>query len=68
MEQNNQNQINLSQVSDIQLKAFAYDELGKIEMAQANLRLINQELSNRAKAASDASSNGVVNSDLPVVK
>ena len=46
MEQNNQNQINLSQVSDIQLKAFAYDELGKIEMAQANLRTINQELSN----------------------
>ena len=63
-----QTQINLSQISDIQLKAFAYDELGKIEMAQANLRLINQELSNRAKAASDASSNGVVNSDLPGVK
>ena len=63
-----QTQINLSQVSDIQLKAFAYDELGKIEIAQANLRLINQELGNRAKAASEASSNGVVNSDLPVVK
>lgn len=68
MEQNNQNQINLSQVSDIQLKAFAYDELGKIEIAQANLRLINQELSTRAKSAADASSNGVVNPDLPVVK
>lgn len=69
MEQTNQNnQINLSQVSDVQLKAFAYDELGKIEMAQANLRLINQELANRAKAAAGASSNGVVNPDLPVVK
>lgn len=69
MEQNNQNQINLSQVSDVQLKAFAYDELGKIEVAQANLRLINQELANRAKAAAaGASANGVVNSDLPVVK
>jgi hypothetical protein len=68
MEQNNQNQINLSQVSDIQLKAFAYDELGKIEVAQANLRVINQELATRAKTASGASSNGVVNPDLPVVK
>lgn len=68
MEQNNQNQINLSQVSEIQLKAFAYDELGKIEVAQANLRVINQELANRAKAANGASSNGVVNPDLPVIK
>jgi hypothetical protein len=68
MEQNNQNQINLSQVSDIQLKAFAYDELGKIEVAQANLRVINQELATRAKVASGASSNGVVNPDLPVIK
>jgi hypothetical protein len=68
MEQNNQNQINLSQVSDIQLKAFAYDELGKIEVAQANLRVINQELANRAKAANGASSNGVVNPELPVIK
>lgn len=67
MEQNNQNQINLSQVTDIQLKAFAYDELGKIEMAQANIRLINQELSNRAKAASATPSNGVGNPDLPVI-
>jgi len=37
-------------------------------MAQANLRLINQELTTRAKSAADASSNGVVNPDLPVVK
>jgi len=66
MEQNNQ--VNLSQTSDIQLKAFAYDELGKIEMAQANLRIINQELANRAKAASEASNNGIVNPDLPVIK
>ena len=68
MEQNNQNQINLSQVSDIQLKAFAYDELGKIEVAQANLRLINQELASREKATSRISSNGVVNPDLQVTR
>ena len=63
-----QNQINLSTVTDVQLKAFAYDELGKIEVAQSNLRVINQELANRAKAAAGASGNGVVNPDLPVVK
>jgi hypothetical protein len=68
MEQNNQNQINLSQVSDIQLKAFGYDELVKIEMAQANMRLINQEIATRAKITSGASSNGFVNPDLPVIK
>jgi hypothetical protein len=68
MEQTQNNQINLSQVSDVQLKAFAYDELGKIEVAQANLRMINQELANRAKAASGATANGVVNPELPVVK
>jgi hypothetical protein len=68
MEQNNQNQINLSQVSDIQLKAFAYDELGKIDMAQANLRLINQELASRAKVTSGISSNDVVNPDLQVIR
>jgi hypothetical protein len=62
MEQNNQNQLNLSQVSEIQLKAFAYDELGKIEMAQSNLRILNQELNNRAKSvAADPSINGSVN-------
>lgn len=66
MEQNNQ--VNLSQTSDIQLKAFAYDELGKIEMAQANLRIINQELSARAKAASGPSNNDIVNPNLPVIK
>jgi len=66
MEQNNQ--VDLSQASDIQLKAFVYDELAKVEMAQANLRIINQEIANRAKSAADSSSNGVVNSGLPVIK
>ena len=46
-----QNQVQINQLSDIQLKALAYDELGKIEQAQGNLRVINTELSNRAKAA-----------------
>lgn len=44
-----QNQVQLSQLSDIQLKALAYDELAKLELAQSNIRAINQELANRAR-------------------
>lgn len=54
-----QNQVNLSQLSDVQIKALAYDELAKVEFAQANLRALNQELANRAKNASNANSNGL---------
>ena len=63
-----QNQINLSQVSDIQLKAFAYDELGKIEMAQNNLRIINQELASRSKTIVSPINNAFINTDIPLVK
>lgn len=55
MEQNNQ--VNLSQLTETQLKAFAYDEMGKIEMAQNNLRILNQELTRRqsvSKVANDS--------------
>lgn len=46
-----QTQINLSQLTEIELKAFAYDELNKLESAKNNLRIINQELANRQAAA-----------------
>jgi|APGre2960657373_1045057.scaffolds.fasta_scaffold373920_2 hypothetical protein len=59
-----QNQVQINQLSDIQLKAIAYDELGKIEQAQANLRVINTELANRAKAASQT----VVDNNPEIVK
>jgi hypothetical protein len=61
-----QNQIDLSQVTDIQLKAFAYDEMGKIEASQANLRVINQELAKRMRAANSANTQSV-NPDAPLV-
>lgn len=32
-----------------QLKAFAYDQLVDIERAQANLKIINEELAKRSK-------------------
>lgn len=53
-----QTQINLSQLTEIELKAFAYDELNKLESAKNNLRIINQELLNRqATANSNISQN-----------
>ena len=61
-----QNQIDLSKISDIQLKAFAYDEMGKIEASQANLRIINQELGKRMREA-NAASVQANNPDAPVV-
>ena len=68
MEQSNQNEIILSQISDIQLKAFAYDEISKIEMAQANLRIINQEINARMKLSVNVSNDVFNNSGLPVLK
>jgi len=59
-----QNQVQINQLSDIQLKALAYDELGKIEQAQGNLRVINTELSNRAKAAQQ----GTVDNNPEVIR
>jgi hypothetical protein len=42
-----QNQVNLSQFNINELKAYAYDELIKINVANNNLRILNQELSQR---------------------
>ncbi len=42
-----QNQVNLSQFNINELKAFAYDEVVKLNTANNNLRVLNQELANR---------------------
>ena len=42
------------QISDytvIELKALVYDELAKIELAQSNVRFLNQELQRRINPA-----------------
>ena len=46
------NRKSIKDLSEVELKALAYDELAKIEMAQANLRSINLELSIRSKVPS----------------
>ena len=42
-----QNQVNLSQFNINELKAYAYDELIKINVANNNLRILNHELAKR---------------------
>lgn len=49
----------LAKFSVTELKALVYDELAKAEQAQANIRILNQELRNRLQP----SQNGVVNPD-----
>ena len=42
-----QKQITLADLNIVQLKAIAYDEIIKLNISQNNLRVLNQELSNR---------------------
>ena len=42
-----QKQITLAELNIVQLKAIAYDEIVKLNISQNNLRVLNQELSNR---------------------
>lgn len=40
----------LSDLTVVELKSLAYDQLAIIENTQANLRALNQEIANRAQA------------------
>lgn len=39
----------LSDLTVVELKSLAYDELAKLETAQQNLRILNQEIAKRAQ-------------------
>lgn len=56
-----QNQLNLSQFNINELKAFAYDEVVKINAASNNLRVLNQELTKRQQQ-------GAVDAELVVAE
>ena len=45
----------LSDLTVIELKSLAYDELARLEAAQSNLRILNQEIANRAQQAQQGS-------------
>jgi hypothetical protein len=41
----------LSDLTVVELKSLAYDELARVEQAQSNLRILNQEIGNRVQQA-----------------
>lgn len=41
----------LSDLTVVELKSLAYDELARIEQSQSNLRILNQEIGNRVQQA-----------------
>jgi hypothetical protein len=46
----------LSDLNLVQLKAIAYDEIIKLNVSQNNLRVLNQELSNRQQQGVEGAS------------
>jgi hypothetical protein len=48
----------LSEYTDIELKAIAYDELQKLQIAQNNIKIINDELAKRIQAVKAESIRG----------
>jgi hypothetical protein len=56
----------LSDLTVIELKSLAYDELARVDQSQANLRILNQEINNRiqqAQQAQQGSFNNPLNAD-----
>lgn len=45
--------MNLGELSIIELKALAYDQIVQLELHQNNLKAVNQELENRLKLEND---------------
>lgn len=49
-------QINLADLTLVELKAISYDEIVKLNLAQNNLRVLNQELYNRQQKGVEGAS------------
>jgi hypothetical protein len=45
----------LSDLTVVELKSLAYDELDRLEAAQSNLRVLNQEIGNRVQQTQQGS-------------
>ena len=46
--------MDISKMTVVELKALAYDELAKIEIAQANLRTVNEAIKGKADEPTEA--------------
>jgi hypothetical protein len=49
-------QINLADLTLVELKAISYDEIVKLNLSQNNLRVLNQELYNRQQKGVEGAS------------
>lgn len=59
----------LADLTVIELKALAYDQMAQLELVQNNLRFINQELNRRVSSNHPASSNlGPTQHQRPVIE
>lgn len=54
MENQQQNQNPLANLSVTELKSLAYDNLTRIQQSQSNLQILNQEISSRIQAFQQA--------------
>ena len=58
-----QKQITLADLNLVELKSLAYDELARIDQSQSNLRVLNQEINNRAQQNQQGSFTAPVSTD-----
>ena len=58
-----QKQITLADLNIVELKSLAYDELARIDQSQSNLRVLNQEINNRAQQNQQGSFTAPVSTD-----
>jgi stress-induced morphogen len=54
MENQQQNQNPLANLTVVELKSLAYDNLTRIQQAQSNLQVLNQEIDKRIQAFQQA--------------
>jgi stress-induced morphogen len=64
MENQTENQNPLTKLSVVELKSLAYDNLTRIQQAQSNLQLLNQEIDKRIQAFQQSQQ---APQDVPVV-
>jgi stress-induced morphogen len=67
MENQTENQNPLTKLSVVELKSLAYDNLTRIQQAQSNLQLLNQEIDKRIQAFQQSQQAPQAPQDVPTV-
>lgn len=57
----------ISDLTVVELKSLAYDELSRIEFAQNNIRALNQEINNRIQAQSQSTTGNSTDSESKII-